>query len=107
AKTYKLEIPANPPTANFWALTVYDTQTRSMLQSNQKYPTVGGQTEGLKKNADGSFTIYFGPKAPKGFENNWIETIPGKSWFVVLRMYSPLQPWIDQTWRPGEIELVK
>lgn len=106
-KTYKLEIPANPPVANFWAVTVYDTQTRSMLQSNQKYPTVSGQTMGLKKNSDGSFTIYFAPKPPKGYENNWVETIPGKSWFVVLRMYSPLQPWIDQTWRPGEIELVK
>ncbi len=107
AKTYKLDLPANPPVANFWAVTVYDTQTRSMLQSNQKYPTVGSNTEGVKKNRDGSYTIYFGPKAPKGYENNWIETIPGKSWFVVLRMYSPLKPWIDQTWRPGEIELVK
>jgi len=107
AKTYKLTIPANPPVGNFWAVTVYDTQTRSMLQSNQKYPTVGGNTEGLKKNSDGSFTIYFAPKAPKGYENNWIETIPGKSWFVALRMYSPLKPWIDQTWRPSEIELVR
>jgi hypothetical protein len=107
AKTYKLNIPADPPVGNFWAVTVYDTQTRSMLQNNQKSPNVGGNTEGLKKNRDGSFTIYFGPKAPKGYENNWIETIPGKSWFVVLRMYSPLKPWIDQTWRPGEIELVK
>jgi hypothetical protein len=107
AKTYKLNIPADPPVGNFWAVTVYDTQTRSMLQSNQKYPSVGGNTEGLKKNKDGSFTIYFGPKAPKGYENNWIETIPGKSWFVILRMYSPLKPWIDQTWRPGEVELVK
>ena len=107
AKTYKLNIPADPPVGNFWAVTVYDTQTRSMLQSNQKYPSVGGNTEGLKKNKDGSFTIYFGPKAPKGYENNWIETIPGKSWFVALRMYSPLKPWIDQTWRPGEVELVK
>ena len=107
AKTYKLNIPADPPVGNFWAVTVYDTQTRSMLQSNQKYPSVGGNTEGLKKNKDGSFTTYFGPKAPKGYENNWIETIPGKSWFVILRMYSPLKPWIDQTWRPGEVELVK
>jgi hypothetical protein len=107
AKTYKLKIPADPPVGNFWAITVYDTQTRSMLQSNQKYPTVGGNTEGLKKNSDGSFTIYFAPKAPKGYENNWIETIPGKSWFVALRMYSPLKPWIDQTWRPGEIEPVE
>jgi hypothetical protein len=107
AKTYKLEIPANPPVANFWAVTVYDTQTRSMLQSNQKYPNVGGQTVGLKENSDGSFTIYFGPKAPKGYEKNWIETIPGKSWFVALRMYGPLEPWIEKTWRPGEVELLK
>ena len=106
-KTYKVTIPADPPVGNFWAVTVYDTQTRSMLQSNQKFPTVGGNTEGLKKNDDGSYTVYFGPEAPKGYENNWVETIPGKSWFVILRMYSPLKPWIDQTWRPGEVELVK
>ena len=107
SKTYKLKIPANPPVKNFWALTVYDPQTRSMLATNQKYPTVGSLTEGVRKNDDGSYDIYFGPKAPKGFENNWIETVPGKSWFVILRMYAPMKPWIDQTWRPGEIEWLK
>ena len=107
SKTYKVEIPANVPVANFWAFTVYDPQTRSMLQSNQKYPTIGGNDEDIKMNKDGSYTVYFGPKAPKGFENNWIETVRGKGWFTIFRMYSPLQPWIDQTWRPGEIELVK
>jgi len=107
SKTYKLNIPADPPVGNFWAVTVYDTQTRSMLQTDQSFPTVGGNSEGLKKNDDGSFTIYFGPQAPEGYESNWVETVPGKSWFVALRMYSPLKPWIDQTWRPGEVELVK
>jgi len=106
-KTYKLRIPANPPVGNFWAVTVYDTQTRSMLQTHQRFPTVGGNSSGLKKNSDGSCTVYFGPKAPKGYDKNWIETIPGKGWFVILRMYSPLKPWIDQTWRPGEVELAK
>jgi hypothetical protein len=105
AKTYKLHIPANPPVANFWAVTVYDPQTRSMLQNSQQFPNVGDQTEGIRQNDDGSFTIYFGPEAPKGYENNWIETIPGKSWFVIVRMYGPLRPWIDQTWRPSEVEL--
>jgi hypothetical protein len=46
-------------------------------------------------------------KPPKGQDGDWLETIPGKSWFVVLRMYGPLEPWINKTWRPGEIELVK
>ncbi|MBK1825414.1 DUF1254 domain-containing protein [Haloferula rosea] len=107
AKTYKMTIPADPPVGNFWALTVYDTQTRSMLQTDQGFPTTGSNTEGIKKNEDGSFTIYFSPEAPEGFEKNWVQTVPGKSWFVILRMYSPLKPWIEQTWRPSEIELVK
>jgi len=105
SKTYKLSIPANPPVNNFWAVTIYDTQTRSMLQTSQLFPTVGSQTQGLIQNGDGSTDIYFGPKAPEGYENNWLETLPGKSWFVILRMYGPLKPWIEKTWRPGEVEL--
>ena len=107
SKTYKLTIPANVPAADFWAETVYDAQTRSQLQTNQAYPSVGSQTDGIKVNEDGSYTIYFSPTAPDGFENNWLQTIPGKSWFVIHRMYGPEQAWIDKTWRPSEIELVK
>ncbi len=107
SKTYRLHIPPDPPVKDFWALTLYDNQTRSMLQTSQEFPTVGSQTKGIRKNADGSCNIYFAPKPPKGFENNWLETVPGKGWFVALRMYGPLQEWIDKTWRPGEIELVE
>src|SRR5210317_2070125 len=107
SKAYTLQIPANPPAKDFWALTLYDNQTRSMLQTSQSFPTVGSQTEGLKQNEDGSYDIYFAPKPPKGFENNWLETVPGKGWFVGLRLYGPLEPWIEKTWRPGEIELVE
>ena len=107
SKTYKLNIPANPPVNDFWAVTIYDSQTRSQLQTEQPFPTVGSHTDDFKKNADGSYDVYLGPKAPKGMENNWLQTIPGKSWFVILRMYGPLEPWIDKTWRPGEVELVE
>ncbi len=107
SKTYKLNLPPNPPVNNFWAVTLYDTQTRSMLQTNQKYPSIDTNSKGVKANPDGSLTVYFGPMAPKGQENNWIETVPGKSWFVILRMYAPLKPWIDKTWRPGEVKLVE
>jgi hypothetical protein len=107
SKTYKLHLPPNVPVNNFWAVTIYDTQTRSMLQTDQQFPTRGSQSEGFTQNADGSYYLYFGPEAPEGQENNWLQTIPGKSWFVILRMYGPLEPWIDKTWRPSEIELVK
>jgi len=106
AKTYKLNIPANVPAKDFWSLVVYDPQTRSNLQTNNPFPSLNNTRNALEENSDGSVDVYFGPTAPQGKENNWIETVPGKSWFVILRLYGPLDPWFDKTWQPGEIELV-
>jgi hypothetical protein len=58
----------------------------------------------VEQNADGSTELYFGLVAPAGKEHNWIETIPGKGWYPIPRLYSPLQPFFDRTWRPSEIE---
>ena len=107
AKTYRLHLPPNVPVNDFWAVTLYDTQTRSQLQTSQRFPTVGSQTKGMKRNADGSYDVYFAPDAPHGQGGNCLQTVPGKSWFCILRMYGPLEPWIDKSWRPSEIELVK
>ncbi|WP_340108667.1 DUF1254 domain-containing protein [Pikeienuella sp. HZG-20] len=106
AKTYKLHLPKDVPVNDFWAVTIYDTQTRSQLQTGQPFPTIGSQTRGMTANADGSYDVYFAPEAPKGKEGNWVQTTPDKSWFTILRMYGPLEPWFNKTWRPGEIEIV-
>ena len=106
AKTYKLHLPPNIPVKRFWSVIVYDTQTRSMLQTDQQYPSVSSQNKDLLINEDGSVDVWFGPEAPAGKENNWVQTIPGKGWFMILRLYGPLEPWFNGTWRPGEIELV-
>ena len=107
AKTYKLHLPPNVPVKDNWSVTIYDTQTRSMMQTDQASAGINSLGEGIKKNTDGSIDIYFAPKAPEGKESNWIQTIPGKSWFIILRMYGPLEPWLNKTWRPSELELVK
>ena len=107
ARTYKLTLPKNIPAKNFWSLTLYDNQTRSMLDTPQRYPRAGSQaypSPAAEPDADGSTTVYFAPEQPDGVgRGNWIQTVPGKGWFVLLRLYGPLEPYFDKSWRPGEI----
>lgn len=96
-KTYKLHLPPDIPAKDFWSVIVYDTQTRSMLQTDQQFPSVSSQEKGVKVNEDGSVEVWFGPKAPEGMAANWVQTIPGKGWFMILRLYGPLKAWFDQS----------
>ena len=104
-RSYRLHVDANPPAKNFWAVDVYDTQTRSLLQvPSTIWPALASNSGTLRVNDDGSYDLYFGPTAPLGKETNWVETIPGKSWFQLFRLYGPLQEWFDQTWKLNEFE---
>ncbi len=104
ANTYRLNIPADAPAKDFWSIVVYDPQTRSELQTGQRFPSKNNTRDDFSTNPDGSVDLYFGPAPPDGYQANWIQTVPGKGWFTILRLYGPLDPWFDQTWRPGEIE---
>ncbi|WP_086999493.1 DUF1254 domain-containing protein [Rhizobium sullae] len=104
SKTYKITLPAPVPVGQFWSFTVYDNQTRSMLETDQKLAGIDSTQAGIKKNEDGSVTVWFAPKAPSGHEANWVQTIPGKGWNSLLRLYAPLEPWFDKSWKPGDFE---
>jgi hypothetical protein len=105
-KTYKITLPGPIPANQFWSFTVYSNQTRSMLETDQRSAGLDSLAKGVKMNPDGSATIWFGPKAPKGQENNWVQTMPGKGWNTLLRLYGPLEPWFNKTWKPGDFERV-
>jgi len=109
-KTYKVTLPKGIPAKAFWSLTLYDNQTRSMLQTPQKFPRAGSQSypsPAAEVAGDGSMTVWFGPEQPdRVARGNWIQTDPKKGWFTILRLYSPLPSFFDKSWRPSEIEIV-
>jgi hypothetical protein len=108
SKTYKCSLPKGIPQANFWSFTLYDPVTRSMLDTAQRFPRAGSQSypsPAAEAGPDGSTSVYFGPTQPKDVpRGNWIQTVPGKGWFAILRLYSPTEPFFTKAWRPGEIE---
>ena len=103
---YRLWIPADVPAKDFWSLVAYDPQTRSELQTGQPFPGRNSERDDLHHNDDGSVDIVFGPTEPDEHRDNWIQTVPGKGWFLALRLYGPLAPWFDRTWRPSDIERI-
>ena len=107
AKTYRVHVPPNVPGTSFWSFTLYDNQTRSMLQTDQQFPGIDENTRGLKQNPDGSYDIYFSPTLPEGVEKaNWLQTIPGKGWNMLWRIYGPTEPCYDRSWQIGDPEAV-
>jgi hypothetical protein len=105
SRTYVVHLPPDVPAKDFWSFVVYDNQTRSMLQTDQQFPAISS-ARGAEQNPDGSFDVYFGPEPPANGSTNWIQTVPGRGWNMLFRLYGPLETWFDQTWRPGDPTLV-
>lgn len=107
SKTYQIHLPPNVPAKDFWSFTLYDDQTRAMLQTDQQFPGIDSNKPGLQQNEDGSYDIFVGPEPPEGKENNWLQTVPGKGWNIIFRLYGPLQPWFDKSWKLSDVEKVE
>jgi hypothetical protein len=103
-KKYKLHLPSNIPASDFWSIIVYDSLSRLIIQNDQPWPSVFSNMTNLVYNSDGSVDAWFGPDVISGKESNWVKTIPGKKWYMLLRLYYPLESWFNKKWRPGEIE---
>jgi hypothetical protein len=103
---YSLQLPRDIPAANFWSVTLYEAENGSGLANGQPFPSLGSR-DAPAQNADGSTELYFGPAPPAGKAGNWLATVPGKGYFVVLRLYGPTAAAIDKSWKPGDIERVQ
>lgn len=105
-KLYKVIVPAKMPVKQFWALTVYNRDTMSFIYSDLNRTTLSSyDLDKMSKNSDGSVTLYVGPKAPAGLENNWIPT-SGKRPLPAMRCYGPTDELNNKSFKLPDFELV-
>ena len=106
-KTYKLTIPQPVPDKLFWSVTVYDSATRSQVQTDQDNAALRSMFELKDVKPDAPLDLYFGPNAPAGSESRWIKTVPGRGWFAYIRIYGPEPAAFDKSWTPADFEQIK
>jgi hypothetical protein len=106
SKSYRLRLPSGIPAADFWSIVIYDVWTRSMLANGQPEASKNSYNPELVTNDDGSVELFFGPEPPATARSNWIRTLPGKGWFTMLRLYGPLEGYMNRSWKPSDIEHV-
>ncbi|MCK5484471.1 MAG: DUF1254 domain-containing protein [Gemmatimonadetes bacterium] len=105
AGSYRLHVPAEVPAEQFWSVTVYDNQTRSMTM-NDANRAAATSYDDLTVNADGSVDLYFGPAEPEGLANNWVDTSASEGWFVWFRFYGASEAFFDGSWRLPDFERI-
>lgn len=109
-KTYRLRVPADVPVAQFWAVDLYSQDTRRHYENGEgttRSVAINSRMPDIKRNADGSVDLYIGPKPPAGEEVNYMKTVGTDGWFVIFRLYAPLQPYFDKTFVLPDFEEVK
>ncbi len=105
-KTYRLHLPPNIPMKDFWSVVLYDTQTRSMLQTDQRFPSLSSQKKGSLREPGQLCGCLFRAGASRGQREQLDTDHSGQGLVHLPAALRPFEPWFDQTWRPGEIERV-
>ncbi len=107
SETYRMRLPADPPAALFWAVTAYNVTDGTMPETPQLLPSINGYNN-VMTNGDGSIDIWFAPVLPDDVpESNWIQTVDGRNFLAVLRLYGARIEFYDQTWKPDDLVRVR
>ncbi|MFD2158026.1 DUF1214 domain-containing protein [Rubritalea tangerina] len=103
--SYKLNVPKDTPAKDFWSVIVYSMETKSFIRDVERVGLSSRDADTMQVNDDGSYDIYFGPKAPEGKESNWIPT--GEDFFLLFRLYGPESKDFHKTWMLGDLEKIQ
>jgi hypothetical protein len=107
---YTLTFPTGqlPPVNAFWSVTMYDGKTQLLIENPiNRYLINSPMLSDLKKNVDGSLTIYMQKDSPGSDKvSNWLPAPDGPI-YVVMRLYWPKEAALDGSWKPPAVQQTK
>jgi len=108
---YTLTFPADalPPVNAFWSVTMYDGKTQLLIKNSiDRYLINSPMLPDLKKNADGSLTVYIQKDEPTDpvQKANWLPAPDGPI-YIVMRLYWPKEAALNGKWQPPGIKVAK
>jgi len=107
---YTLTFPAGefPPANAFWSVTMYDAKTQLLIKNPiDRYLINSPMLLDLKKNADGSLTVYMQKDSPGADkDSNWLPAPDGPI-YVAMRLYWPKEAALDGSWKPPAVQQTK
>ena len=104
-----------PPVNAFWSVTMYDGKSQLLIENPiHRYLINSPMLPGLKKNPDGSLTLYIQKDAPAADKKaNWLPA-PNDTIYLVMRLYWPKEPPApsilppgDGTWKPPAVSIAQ
>jgi hypothetical protein len=94
-----------PPVNGFWSLTLYNDKHLFNPNDLKRY-SLGTKNKNLKRNADGSLTLYASAKSPGGEkETNWLPA-PNGHFSLYIRAYWGKEGILDGSWKPPAVRKV-
>lgn len=102
---YTLDFASQPPNDAFWSLTVYDAETKMLVENPLDRFKLGSDTPGLKVDGDGGLTVTISAEVPED-EANWLPA-PTGDFYVILRIYQPRDEVMNGEWQFPEVVKTK
>jgi hypothetical protein len=107
ASSYEITFAAGeePPVNGFWSLTLYNDKHLFHPNDRNRY-SLGTKNKNLKRNADGSLTLYAGARSPgRDNDSNWLPA-PDGNFSLYIRAYWGKQGILDGSWKPPVVRKV-
>jgi len=103
AKSYTLTLDSEPPVNAFWSITMYDAESKMLVDNALNRYKIGSDTKGLVKGKDGSLKLIISHAKPSDAAANWLPA-PEHNFYLMFRLYQPKDSVMDGSWKLPEVE---